>query len=149
MSIKQKKRGIRLISILLLLCTAVGLVIFALSKNLHLFYTPTEVATHSVKLPAVFRMGGMVLANSVHRHGLEVEFQITDYAHSVPVHYHGILPDLFREGQGIVVLGSYKQDSGVLEASEVLAKHDENYMPVEAKKAIQAARLTQKEEPKP
>ena len=141
MSTKHRQRGIRLMMVLVALFAALGLIVFALSKNLHLFYTPTEVASHTITLPPAFRMGGMVLEHSVHQKGLEVEFKITDYANEVSVVYHGILPDLFREGQGIVVLGSYDSDKAVLKATQVLAKHDENYMPIEAKKALQASRM--------
>ena len=104
------------------------------------FFTPTQVATHEAPRDRAFRMGGLVEDGSVTREndGLTVHFRITDTARTIPVTYTGILPDLFREGKGVVAQGKLGSD-GVFKASEVLAKHDENYMPPEAAHALSQA----------
>jgi len=122
----------------------IGLTVYALRQNLNMFFTPTQVAAGEIPLDREIRVGGMVKEGSV-RHAddsLEVRFITTDYARDVPIHYEGILPDLFREGQGIVVEGQVDQ-GGVLQASRVLAKHDENYMSPEVKAALDAAHTDQ------
>ena len=122
------------------LSVAIGLSLYALSSNIDLFYTPTQVAAGEVTPGQRIRVGGMVKEGSV-KHSeeqLQVNFITTDYAHDVDVQYSGILPDLFREGQGIVAEGSVTSDGQFL-ASRVLAKHDENYMSVEVKAAMDAA----------
>jgi cytochrome c-type biogenesis protein CcmE len=115
--------------------TALGLTAF--QKNLLYFYTPTQVAAREVPQGYPFRVGGLVVKGSVQRdpQSLTVHFSVTDGAATVPVVYSGILPDLFREGQGIISIGQMN-GSGVFEASEVLAKHDENYMPPEVADAL-------------
>jgi cytochrome c-type biogenesis protein CcmE len=117
---------------------ATALVLTAFNKNLVFFFTPSQVAAHEAPLGRTFRIGGMVVPGSVKREGVEVRFVVTDTAQSMPVVYRGQLPDLFREGKGVVAQGSLGAD-GIFTAREVLAKHDENYMPPEAKHAIDQA----------
>jgi cytochrome c-type biogenesis protein CcmE len=117
---------------------ATALVLSAFNKNLVFFFTPSQVAAHEAPVGRTFRIGGMVVPGSVKREGVEVRFVVTDTARSMPVVYRGQLPDLFREGKGVVAQGSLGPD-GVFTAREVLAKHDENYMPPEAKHAIDQA----------
>ena len=121
----------------LLLAAAVGLVLNAFQSNLVFFFSPTDVAEHRAPQNRAFRIGGMVVEKSLARgsDGLTVRFNVTDTARTIPVVYTGILPDLFREGKGVVAQGKLDGD-GVFKASEVLAKHDENYMPPEAAAAI-------------
>lgn len=120
--------------------SAVGLLMYSLSENVNLFQTPTEIASGQVPVGRTIRAGGLVVAGSVQRDtsGLAVTFDVTDGAATVPIHYEGILPDLFREGQGIVAMGKLDA-SGTFQASEVLAKHDEEYMPPEVKHALDQA----------
>lgn len=119
---------------------AVGLALFALQENINLFYSPTQIAKGEAPQNTLVRAGGMVVEGSVKRdpQSLKVSFQITDYAETVDVEFEGILPDLFREGQGIVAQGRISE-SGNLTAVEVLAKHDENYMPPEVTDALEQA----------
>lgn len=118
---------------------ALALVLSAFRSNLTFYLTPSQAATGAAPAGRAFRLGGLVAPGSVQRQGLAARFVVTDGAHSVPVVYHGLLPDLFREGKGAVVQGELAAD-GVLQASEVLAKHDENYMPPPAQKALDAAK---------
>jgi len=136
---RRKKLGI-IVFIAVGLCAAVGLTLFALSQNIDLFFTPTQVAAGEVDSGQRVRIGGMVKEGSVSsaEDSLLVQFVTTDYVNDVPVRFQGILPDLFREGQGVVVEGSIS-DAGVFQASRVLAKHDENYMSPEVKAALDAA----------
>jgi cytochrome c-type biogenesis protein CcmE len=120
---------------------ATALVLTAFEKNLVFFFTPSQVAADEAPKGRTFRIGGMVLAGSVKREGVEVRFVVTDTAESIPVVYRGALPDLFREGKGVVAQGQIGAD-GVFQAREVLAKHDENYMPPEAAHAVQKAQKT-------
>jgi len=119
------------------LAIATTLVLNAFQKNLVFFFTPTQVAAHEAPQGRNFRIGGMVEPGSVKRQpdGVTVQFLVTDTAKTIPVVYRGLLPDLFREGKGVVAQGRLAAD-GVFQASEVLAKHDENYMPPEAAHAI-------------
>ncbi len=119
----------------------VGLALKAFNKNLLYYYTPSQVAAGQAHAGQMFRMGGLVVAGSVRRTpgSMTVRFTLTDMQHSVPIVYTGILPDLFREGQGIVVHGSLADD-GLFTADEVLAKHDEKYMPPEVAAAIKKAK---------
>jgi cytochrome c-type biogenesis protein CcmE len=128
------------LAILVSVSVAVGLALFALEQNINLFYSPTQIATGEAPHGARIRAGGMVVEGSVVRdtQSLLVRFDLTDFAESVPVEYTGILPDLFREGQGIVAQGSL-DERGVFTAVEVLAKHDENYMPPEVAQALKDA----------
>jgi cytochrome c-type biogenesis protein CcmE len=137
------KRKQRLIIISFLMggfALIVGLAMFVLSENINLFYTPTQIEAGEVPEGARIRAGGMVKEGSVARseEDLKVRFVLTDYQGEVTVAYEGILPDLFREGQGIVALGRVDANL-VLEADEVLAKHDENYMPPEVAEALEKA----------
>jgi cytochrome c-type biogenesis protein CcmE len=122
------------------LTVSVGLILFAMSQNINLFYTPTQVAEGEVMIGQQIRIGGMVKEGSVvsANDSLLVRFETTDFIHAVPIEYEGILPDLFREGQGIVAEGTVDA-AGVFHASRVLAKHDENYMSQEVKAALDAA----------
>jgi len=117
---------------------AVALVLNAFNSNLVFFYTPTQIASKEAPQGRTFRVGGMVQPGSVVREGVTVRFVVTDTAQNVPVKYDGVLPDLFKEGKGVVAQGQLGAD-GVFTAREVLAKHDENYMPPEAADAIQRA----------
>lgn len=143
----RKKRLIAISIILVILSAAIGLVMYALSQNINLFYSPTQIAQGEAPLNVTIRAGGMVVEGSVNRDNetLNVSFDVTDYQHSLKIEYQGILPDLFREGQGIVAQG--KLDSrGVLIASEVLAKHDEEYMPPEVSAALEQSKMTSPKE---
>ena len=120
---------------------ATALVLMAFQKNLVFFFTPSQVAANEAPQGKTFRIGGMVLEGSVKREGVDVRFVVTDTAKNIPVVYRGALPDLFREGKGVVAQGQLEAD-GVFRASEVLAKHDENYMPPEAEEAVKKAQET-------
>lgn len=117
----------------------VALVSYALRQNISLYYTPSQIQQHAAPYQRDIRVGGMVVKGSIYhlQQRLGVRFQISDFHQVVQVYYRGILPDLFREGQGIVVKGQI-QANGVLKATEVLAKHDENYMPAEVKASLQS-----------
>ena len=117
---------------------AAALVLNALNSNIALYVTPSDVAAGKAPQSQAFRIGGLVKAGSVKRDNLTVHFIVTDLARDIPVSYTGILPDLFKEGKGAVVQGRLGAD-GRFTASEVLAKHDENYMPPEAKHALEQA----------
>ncbi len=117
---------------------AAALVLNAFRSNLVFFYTPSQVLTKEAPVGRTFRLGGLVEKGSLHRDGVDVSFRVTDTLRTVNVHYHGILPDLFKEGKGVVAQGQLGPD-GVFAASEVLAKHDENYMPPEAADALKRA----------
>ncbi len=121
---------------------AVGLVLNAFNSNLVFFYTPTQIAQNEAPQGRTFRVGGMVVEGSVKRNGVDVMFQVTDTAKIVPVKYAGVLPDLFKEGKGVVAQGQLGPD-GVFQAREVLAKHDENYMPPEAAEALKRSKQEQ------
>jgi len=127
---------------------AAALVLSAFRDNLVFFYAPTDVAEKHVPDAKRFRLGGLVEEKSVHRlaDGVTVEFRVTDLRTALPVVYRGVLPDLFREGQGVVAEGVLK--GGVFQASEVLAKHDEKYMPPEVAKALKASGRWQEGEAK-
>ncbi len=125
----------------LALGVATALVLTAFQKNLVFFFTPSQVAANEAPQGRTFRIGGMVVAGSVKREGVEVRFAVTDTAKTIPVVYRGALPDLFREGKGVVAQGQVGAD-GVFHAREVLAKHDENYMPPEAAQAVENAQKT-------
>jgi len=116
---------------------ATALVLNAFQSNLVFFYTPTQIAAKEAPGGRTFRLGGLVVEGSVKRDGVNVNFEVTDTAKSVPVQFSGILPDLFKEGKGVVAQGQL--ENGVFQAKEVLAKHDENYMPPEAAQALKNA----------
>jgi cytochrome c-type biogenesis protein CcmE len=124
---------------------AAALVLNAFQSNLVFFFSPTQVLANEAPRGKAFRIGGMVETGSVKREndGLTVHFRVTDTAQTIPVTYTGILPDLFKEGKGVVAQGKLLPDGG-FQATEVLAKHDENYMPPDAKHAIEQAQKAQK-----
>jgi cytochrome c-type biogenesis protein CcmE len=136
----RHKRGILIVGGLAAIAIATMLVLSAFRQNLVFFFTPTQVAQNEAPLNRTFRIGGMVEPGSVKRQGdgVTVRFVVTDTAKSIPVAYRGALPDLFREGKGVVTQGKLGAD-GVFNASEVLAKHDENYTPPEAAEAVKRA----------
>jgi cytochrome c-type biogenesis protein CcmE len=117
---------------------AVALVLNAFQSNLVFFYSPSQIAAKEAPVGRTFRVGGLVEQGSVKRDGTEVQFVVTDTAKTIAVQYKGILPDLFKEGKGVVAQGQLRDD-GVFVAREVLAKHDENYMPPEATEALKRA----------
>ncbi len=137
----MKPRHRRLALAAAVLCgvgAATALVLNAFRSNLVFFYSPSQVAAKEAPAERTFRLGGLVKAGSVQRDGVDVRFVVTDTAVAVPVRYQGILPDLFKEGKGVVAQG--RLENGVFVAREVLAKHDENYMPPEAADALAKAR---------
>lgn len=133
----RKQRLWIVLSIVLFSSAAIGLAAYALRGNINLFYPPVDVAAGKAPVDKSIRVGGMVVDGSVQRadDSLEVRFVVTDYQAEVDIVYVGILPDLFAEGQGIVASGRLDAD-GVLRAEQVLAKHDENYMPPEVAEAL-------------
>lgn len=142
----RKKRLMFILGGLALVGAAVGLVLFALKNNVSLYFTPTQVYNKEAPQNRNFRIGGLVEKGSLERDkdGLTVHFMITDTTNTMKVVYVGILPDLFKEGKGVVAEGKL-EDGNVFHASEVLAKHDENYMPPEAADAIKKAKAAQAE----
>lgn len=140
MNPKRKQRLALVLLLVVGVSVAVGLALYALNQNINLFYSPTQIVGGEAPKDTRIRAGGMVVEGSVKRDqdSLRVQFVMTDYAEEVLVEYTGILPDLFREGQGIVAQGSI-DGNGVFQAVEVLAKHDENYMPPEVAEALEAA----------
>jgi cytochrome c-type biogenesis protein CcmE len=137
----RNKRILGIVGGLVALGAAAALVLTAFQENLVFFFTPSQVAANEAPQGRTFRIGGMVEKGSVQRSGIEVRFVVTDTAKSIPVVYSGALPDLFREGKGVVAQGQLGAD-GVFRAREVLAKHDENYMPPEAAHAVEQAQKT-------
>ena len=137
----RHKRALAIVGGLAALGAATALVLTAFQENLVFFFTPSQVAANEAPQGRTFRIGGMVETGSVKRSGVEVRFVVTDTAKSIPVVYSGALPDLFREGKGVVAQGQLGAD-GVFRAREVLAKHDENYMPPEAAHAVEKAQKT-------
>lgn len=126
--------------ILLATALAVGFLMYALRDNINLFYPPSDVAEGKVPFDKNIRLGGMVMPGSIQRStgSLDIRFTVTDYAEQVDVEYTGILPDLFGEGQGVVATGKLLSN-GVFQAREILAKHDENYMPPEVAETLKKA----------
>ena len=134
----RHKRALMIVGALATLAIAAVLILNALNSNIALYVTPSEVAAGKAPKGQTFRIGGMVKDGSLKRDELVVHFIITDLVKEIQVSYKGILPDLFKEGKGAVVQGKLDPD-GQFVASEVLAKHDENYMPPEAKHALEQA----------
>ena len=135
---RKQRRGVLIGTCLVVLGAAIGLVLFAMRDSIVFFYSPSEVAAMQIAPGQRFRLGGLVETGSVVRdEGTTVRFVITDQAKMLPVTYTGVLPDLFREGQGVVAEGTLEPD-GVFHADNVLAKHDENYMPPEVAKKLKA-----------
>ena len=136
----RKQRLIIVLMIVAGVSIAVGFTAYALRQNINAFYTPSQISAGEAKPGQTIRAGGLVVEGSVKQaeKGLQVSFEISDGVADVTVHFEGILPDLFREGQGILVKGPL-QENKVIKATEVLAKHDENYMSPEVKAALEAA----------
>lgn len=134
----RHKRALIIFGALAALSIAAVLILNALNSNIALYVTPSDVVAGKAPKSQTFRIGGLVKEGSLKRDELVVHFVITDLVKEIPVSYKGILPDLFKEGKGAVVQGKLDQD-GQFVASEVLAKHDENYMPPEAKQALEQA----------
>ena len=134
----RHKRGLIIVAALVVIGIAALLILNALNSNIALYVTPSDVAAGKSPQGQAFRIGGMVKEGSVKRDDLTVHFVITDLVKDIPVSYTGILPDLFKEGKGAVIQGRLNAN-GEFVASEVLAKHDENYMPPEARHALDQA----------
>ncbi len=135
---KPRHQRITIAAVLItLVAGAVALVLSAFQSNLVFFYSPSQVALDQAPARRTFRLGGLVVAGSVKRDGVRVAFAVTDTAKTIPVQFEGILPDLFKEGKGVVAQGQLHD--GIFIAKDVLAKHDENYMPPEAAAALQSA----------
>ncbi len=130
----RKKRLLTVLVILLFSGLGSFLIFKALDSNLDFFFTPTEIIEQTVPDNKRIKIGGMVLEGSVIRDKTNITFQITDYKHSIVVNFNGAVPDLFKEGSGVVALGYLK--NGIVYAEQILAKHDENYMPPEVKEAL-------------
>ncbi|MES2960414.1 MAG: cytochrome c maturation protein CcmE [Pseudomonadota bacterium] len=133
----RRRRLLVALGALLAVGAATALLLNAFRSNLVFFYTPSQLRAQGAPTGRTVRIGGLVQAGSVRRDGVLVRFVVSDLAHTVPVAYRGILPDLFREGKGVVAQGRVGAD-GVFVAQEVLAKHDENYMPPEVAKGLKA-----------
>ena len=123
----RKKRVYKILTVLLFSVSGIALILFSLNSKLDYFFTPTELMNKTFPIDKRIKLGGMVLNGSVKRASSNISFIVTDYTNSINVEYQGILPDLFKEDSGVVVLG-YLNNQTVY-AEEVLAKHDENYMP--------------------
>ena len=123
----RKKRIHSILFVLLFAVSGISLILYSLNSNLDYFFTPTELKQQNIPSDKRIKLGGMVLKGSVERESSQISFVVTDYENSLRVIYDGIVPDLFKEESGVVVLGFYKDD--MVFAEEVLAKHDENYMP--------------------
>ena len=141
MKSRHKRIAIAL-GVLSVLGVVAALVLNAFQSNLVFFYSPSQIASKEAPTGRTFRLGGLVVVGSVKRDGVNVHFEVTDTAQVVAVRYAGILPDLFKEGKGVVAQGQLR--AGVFEAKEVLAKHDENYMPPEAAEALKNAATSNK-----
>lgn len=146
----RSRRGLAILAGLTALGIASALVLNAFRSNLVFFFSPSQIAAHEAPLEHGFRLGGLVEEGSLKRAGggLTVQFVVTDRAQKVPVTYTGLLPDLFREGKGVVAQGRLGHD-GVFRADQLLAKHDENYMPPEAAAALASARGSDLRGPEP
>lgn len=136
----RQKRLVFILAGIAILAAAVGLVLYALKNNVSLFFTPTQVYNKEAPQARSFRIGGLVVDGSLKREvdGLTVHFDVTDTQKTIPVTYKGILPDLFKEGKGVVAQGKLQGDN-IFYADEVLAKHDENYIAPEAARALELA----------
>lgn len=134
----RQKRFVWIGSGIASLALITGLLLYALNSNIVFFFTPTQVAAQEAPTGRPFRIGGLVEPGSLKRDGTQVQFRVTDGDHQIEVSYVGTLPDLFREGKGVVAQGRL-DEQGRFTATEVLAKHDENYMPPEAAEALERA----------
>jgi cytochrome c-type biogenesis protein CcmE len=136
MTPKQRRRLAFAAALLAAGAGAAGLIVYALQDNVLYFYSPSDVAVKHVEPGVAFRVGGLVEKSSLHHGaGADVRFTVTDGAHMLPVEYNGVLPALFREGQGVIAEGALNA-GGTFQATEVLAKHDEKYMPPEVVQAL-------------
>ena len=146
----RNRRGLAILTGLAALGIASALVLNAFRSNLVFFFSPSQIAAKEAPIDRGFRSAGLVEQGSIRRaaEGLTVHFVVTDLARTVPVVYTGLLPDLFREGKGVVAQGRLGSD-GVFRADQVLAKHDENYMPPEAAEALEKARHGMTKAPQP
>ena len=144
MNRKQKKRMTVIVIILLLISTAIALALFALKQNINLFYTPTQLLTAQLVPEQTIRVGGYVKKGSVQFDAKQnkIHFTVTDHTNDVAVYYEGILPNLFKDEQGIVVAGKFNANH-LFVADQVLAKHDEKYMPWTYTKALTAPKTRQ------
>ena len=144
MKVARKQRLILISLMVIGTCVATAFALKSFNENLMYFFSTTDVVAGKAPKEALFRLGGMVVKGSVERpgNGMTVRFKLTDFSKEVPVEYTGILPDLFREGQGIVAHGKLN-GQGVFVAEEVLAKHDENYMPPEVKSSLKQKATTE------
>lgn len=140
MTPKRRQKLLIILGGLVLAGLAIGLTLYALRANINLFFSPVQIAQGDAPIERSIRAGGLVKEGSVFRdpQSLDVEFRITDYVDELGVSYNGILPDLFREGQGVVVVGKLQADGRFI-ADKVLARHDENYMPPEVAQALEDA----------
>lgn len=137
MNYKQKQRCIKIIFYVVIAAIVACLILYSLRQNINLYYTPHDIAQDKAPLDTTVRIGGMVVKGSVQRYeDLRIKFNITDFANNIQVEHQGILPDLFREGQGIVALGKIDNNKNFI-AKEILAKHDEKYMPPEVAIALE------------
>ncbi len=127
MNLIRKKRIYNILFVFLFSVSGISLILYSLNSNLDYFFTPTELKDNNIPADKRIKVGGMVLSGSVERISSSISFVITDYENSIKVEYEGIVPDLFKEDSGVVVLGNLRDK--ILYAEEVLAKHDENYMP--------------------
>lgn len=143
---RKTKRIVTIAGALCLLFVSVGLIAFAFRDNLVFFLTPTDVAAGKAKGATKLRIGGMVENGTFKREedGLTVTFTVTDFSHSIPVSYKGLLPNLFKEGQGVIAEGSFDKD-GKFRANTILAKHDEKYVPKEIRGTMEKAAMRSKE----
>jgi cytochrome c-type biogenesis protein CcmE len=123
----RKKRIYSILFVLLFSVSGISLILYSLNSNLDYFFTPTELKDRNIPADKRIKVGGMVLSGSIERISSSISFVITDYENSIKVEYEGIVPDLFKEDSGVVVLGNLRDK--ILYAEEVLSKHDENYMP--------------------
>lgn len=135
MTPKKKRRLAFAVALLLAGVGAAWAIVGALKTNILYFYSPSEVVAQKIRPGTAFRIGGLVADGSVHHQGVDVRFSVTDGDKSVPVDFRGVLPALFREGQGVVALGAMNA-GGTFTATQVLAKHDEKYMPPEVVQAL-------------
>ena len=144
---KRKQRLILIVFLLTGFGAVIGLAMYALSENINLFYNPSQIANGEAPQNARIRAGGMVVEGSVKRRtdSLAIQFELTDYDSNISVEFTGILPDLFREGQGIVALGRLNSSNTFI-ADEVLAKHDETYMPPEVADALEKSKAKRNDE---
>lgn len=140
MNPRRRQKLFVVLGLVSLAAIAIGLTLYALRANINLFFSPVQIAAGDAPFERQIRAGGMVREGSVSRDpdSLDVEFTVTDYVDDLRVSYSGILPDLFREGQGVVVVGEL-QPEGYLRADQVMARHDENYMPPEVAQALEEA----------